>query len=159
MLTKKRLRSLICSEYKITKELLDELKELDPESGMLGSIDNLNKWYSISANENMDIIELTHIHSTMTNVRGIILNELNLQKQKKENDFLIAEIRKNTERLKQLEEQLSKGCGKCSQWNEYYGCRKCEDDSDDAKVEAINNYITNLQKEIDEDKKKFDSEG
>ena len=92
MITKKRLRSLICSEYKITKELLDELKELDPESGMLWSIDSLNKWYSISANENIDITELVHIHSSMTNARGIILNELNLQYQKKIADMMMSNI-------------------------------------------------------------------
>ena len=44
------------------------------------------------------------------------------------------EFNKMIERLEQREEerkeiisaQIKKGCDKCSQWNEYFGCDKCE---------------------------------
>ena len=29
-------------------------------------------------------------------------------------------------RLAMLAEQIAKGCNKCSQWDSYYGCDKCE---------------------------------
>lgn len=32
---------------------------------------------------------------------------------------------KEQKRLELLQEQIKKGCNKCSQWNEYYGCDKC----------------------------------
>lgn len=32
---------------------------------------------------------------------------------------------KEQKRLEALQEQIKKGCDKCSQWNEYYGCDKC----------------------------------
>ena len=30
------------------------------------------------------------------------------------------------ERIKTIEKQIKKGCDKCSQWDEYFGCDKCE---------------------------------
>ena len=32
---------------------------------------------------------------------------------------------KEQKRIAVLQEQINKGCNKCSQWNEYYGCDKC----------------------------------
>lgn len=37
-----------------------------------------------------------------------------------------AEECKEKERIETLKKQIKKGCDKCSQWDEYYGCCKCE---------------------------------
>ena len=29
-------------------------------------------------------------------------------------------------RQKMISEQIKRGCNKCSQWDDYYGCTKCE---------------------------------
>ena len=29
-------------------------------------------------------------------------------------------------RIAMIENQIKKGCDKCSQWDEYFGCDKCE---------------------------------
>ncbi len=33
---------------------------------------------------------------------------------------------KEKERLNRLNVQIKKGCNRCSQWDDYYGCDKCE---------------------------------
>ena len=33
---------------------------------------------------------------------------------------------KEQNRLKILQEQINKGCDHCSQWDDYFGCDKCE---------------------------------
>ena len=42
------------------------------------------------------------------------------------NKFIEAYELKEKERLEVLERQIKKGCDKCSQWDEYWGCNKCE---------------------------------
>ena len=34
--------------------------------------------------------------------------------------------REEEERLKMISHQIEMGCDKCSQWDEYHGCNKCE---------------------------------
>ena len=43
------------------------------------------------------------------------LEEFFNEQQKKEND-----------RQKMIAEQIRRGCDKCSQWDEYFGCCKCD---------------------------------
>lgn len=40
--------------------------------------------------------------------------------------FMQEQNDKETARLKMIAEQIKKGCDKCSQWDEYSGCDKCE---------------------------------
>lgn len=40
--------------------------------------------------------------------------------------FLEEYTKKEQERVNIIEEQIKKGCDKCSQWDEYFGCDKCE---------------------------------
>ena len=40
---------------------------------------------------------------------------------------LIEKMQKEEEARKQMiSSQIEKGCNKCSQWDEYFGCDKCE---------------------------------
>lgn len=40
---------------------------------------------------------------------------------------LMEEIQKREEARKEMiASQIAKGCDKCSQWDEYFGCDKCE---------------------------------
>lgn len=40
---------------------------------------------------------------------------------------LMEKIQKREEaRKKMIASQIEKGCNKCSQWNEYFGCDKCK---------------------------------
>lgn len=41
-------------------------------------------------------------------------------------EFLAEKRKEEEERVKILEEQIRKGCDKCSQWDSYWGCTKCE---------------------------------
>lgn len=42
-------------------------------------------------------------------------------------EFMKEQTHKEKERIKMLENQAKKGCLKCSQWDEYFGCTKCEE--------------------------------
>ena len=39
--------------------------------------------------------------------------------------FLDEQKRQEDARQKMIAEQIRKGCDKCSQWDEYFGCDKC----------------------------------
>jgi hypothetical protein len=42
-------------------------------------------------------------------------------------DELLNELKeKEQKRLQIIQEQINKGCSHCSQWDEYWGCDKCE---------------------------------
>lgn len=41
-------------------------------------------------------------------------------------DFLYEMQAEEKARKEILTEQIKKGCDQCSQWNEYFGCDKCE---------------------------------
>jgi hypothetical protein len=33
---------------------------------------------------------------------------------------------KEQKRIKEIQSEIQKGCDKCSQWDEYFGCCKCQ---------------------------------
>ena len=41
-------------------------------------------------------------------------------------DFLYDLQAEEKRRKEMLTEQIKKGCDRCSQWDEYFGCNKCE---------------------------------
>lgn len=45
----------------------------------------------------------------------------------KEIAVLIQEMQdREAKRIKRIQEQIKRGCDKCSQWDDYNGCDKCE---------------------------------
>ena len=40
--------------------------------------------------------------------------------------FIREQQKQEEERQKMIAEQIRKGCDKCSQWDSYWGCDKCE---------------------------------
>ena len=47
-------------------------------------------------------------------------------KNKDWEEFLKNLRKEEEERLKRRAEEIQMGCDKCSQWDEYFGCRKCK---------------------------------
>ena len=51
---------------------------------------------------------------------------------------ILEEIKqKEEQRLKMLQLQINMGCDKCSQWDEYYGCNKCDPEYVDQKYSQL----------------------